>query len=105
MVDPHKVHLFTLSLTPRGLITYVCLWVINLHNFNHSIGKGNSKQHVSHFVQTCNNASMEGDLLVKQFVRSLQGNAFDWFIDLALECIDNCDKMEREFLNLFYNTL
>ena len=48
---------------------------------------------------------MEGDLLVKQFVRSLQGNAFDWFIDLALECIDNCDQMEREFLNLFYSTL
>ena len=67
-------------------------------------GKGNPKQHVAHFVETCNNASTDGDLLVKQFVRSLRGNAFDWYIDLAPECIDSWDQMEREFLNRFYST-
>ncbi|KAK4394542.1 hypothetical protein Sango_1608500 [Sesamum angolense] len=41
-------------------------------------GKGNPKQHVAHFVETCNNARTYGDHLVKQFVRSLKGNAFDW---------------------------
>ncbi|KAK4394411.1 hypothetical protein Sango_1911900 [Sesamum angolense] len=41
-------------------------------------GKGNPKQHVAHFVETCNNAGTYGDHLVKQFVRSLKGNAFDW---------------------------
>lgn len=67
-------------------------------------GKGNPKQHVAHFVETCNNAGTDGDLLVKQFVRSLRGNAFDWYINLAPECIDSWDQMEREFLNRFYST-
>ncbi|KAL0394747.1 UNVERIFIED_CONTAM: hypothetical protein Slati_4440900 [Sesamum latifolium] len=45
-------------------------------------GKGNPKQHVAHFIETCNNAGTYGDHLVKQFVRSLKGNAFDWYTDL-----------------------
>ncbi|KAG8380603.1 hypothetical protein BUALT_Bualt06G0032900 [Buddleja alternifolia] len=40
-------------------------------------GKGNPKQHVAHFMETSNNAGTDGDLLVKQYVRSLKGNAFD----------------------------
>uniref|UniRef100_A0A2N9F042 Integrase catalytic domain-containing protein n=1 Tax=Fagus sylvatica TaxID=28930 RepID=A0A2N9F042_FAGSY len=67
-------------------------------------GKRNPKQHVAHFVETCNNASTDGDLLTKQFVCSLQGNAFDWYTDLEPESIDNWEQMEREFLNRFYNT-
>ena len=73
----------------------------NFQSFN---GKGNPKQHVAHFVETCNNAGTNGDLLVKQFVRSLRGNAFDWYIDLAPECIDSWDQIEREFLNRFHST-
>ncbi|KAM1444031.1 hypothetical protein ACFX2I_040232 [Malus domestica] len=42
-------------------------------------GKGNLKQHVTHFIETCNNAGTEKDYLVKQFMRSLKGNAFDWY--------------------------
>ena len=45
-------------------------------------GKGNPKQHIDHFVETCENAGTQGGLLVKQFVRSLKGNAFDWYTDL-----------------------
>ena len=67
-------------------------------------GKENIKQHVAHFVETCNDAGIDGDLLVKQFVRSLRGNAFNWYIDLVPECIDSWDHMEREFLNRFYST-
>ena len=44
--------------------------------------KGNPKQHVAQFVETCENAGTRGDLLVKQFVRTIKGNAFDWYIDL-----------------------
>ena len=33
--------------------------------------KGNPKQYVAHFIKTCNNASTDCDLLVKQFARSL----------------------------------
>ncbi|KAI5342009.1 hypothetical protein L3X38_009884 [Prunus dulcis] len=67
-------------------------------------GKGNPKQHVAHFVETCNNAGTEGDHLVKQFVRSLKRNAFDWYIDLESDSLDSWDQMEREFLNRFYST-
>ena len=31
-------------------------------------GKGNLKQHVVHFIKTCNNTCIEGDIMVKQFV-------------------------------------
>ncbi|KAL0381902.1 UNVERIFIED_CONTAM: hypothetical protein Slati_4609800, partial [Sesamum latifolium] len=41
-------------------------------------GKGNPKQHIAHFIETCNNAESES--------------------------IDSWDKMEREFLNCFYST-
>ena len=31
-------------------------------------GKGNPKHHVAHFIETYNKLSMDGDLIVKQFV-------------------------------------
>ncbi|KAM1337739.1 hypothetical protein ACFX2H_041533 [Malus domestica] len=67
-------------------------------------GKGNPKQHVAHFVETCNNAGTEGDYLAKQFVRSLKGNAFEWYTDLEPEYINSWEQLEREFLNRFYST-
>ena len=66
--------------------------------------KGNPKQHIAHFVETCENARTEGGLLVKQFVRSLKGNAFDWYINLELESINSWELLERGFLDRFYNT-
>ena len=56
-----------------------------------------------HFVETCNNAGTYGDYLVKQFVRSLKGNAFDWYTDLEPNSIDSWENLEHEFLNLFYS--
>ncbi|XP_024200624.1 uncharacterized protein LOC112203961 [Rosa chinensis] len=67
-------------------------------------GKGNPKQNIAHFVENCNNAGTKGVHLVKQFVCSLNGNAFEWYTDLELESIDSWDQMEREFLNRFYST-
>ncbi|KAL0288039.1 UNVERIFIED_CONTAM: hypothetical protein Scaly_2745600 [Sesamum calycinum] len=67
-------------------------------------GKGNPKQHVAHFVETCNNAGTYGDHLVKQFVRSLKGNAFDWYADLEAGSINGWEQLEQEFLNRFYKT-
>ncbi|KAM2859962.1 hypothetical protein COP2_025317 [Malus domestica] len=52
-------------------------------------GKGNPKQHVAHFVETCNNAGTEWDYLAKQFVRSLKRNAFEWYTDLEPESINS----------------
>ncbi|KAL0290457.1 UNVERIFIED_CONTAM: hypothetical protein Sangu_2573300 [Sesamum angustifolium] len=67
-------------------------------------GKGNPKQHAAHFVETCNNAGTYSDHLVKQFVRSLKGNAFDWYADLDVVSINGWEQLEQEFLNRFYNT-
>ncbi|KAA0033935.1 ty3-gypsy retrotransposon protein [Cucumis melo var. makuwa] len=67
-------------------------------------GRGNPKQHIAHFVETCENAGSRGDQLVKQFVRSLKGNAFEWYTDLEPEVIDNWEQLEIEFLNRFYST-
>ncbi|KAA0057696.1 ty3-gypsy retrotransposon protein [Cucumis melo var. makuwa] len=66
-------------------------------------GKGNPKQHVAHFIETCETAGTRGDLLVKQFVRTLKGNAFDWYTDLEPESIDSWEQLERDFLNRFYS--
>ncbi|KAI5353942.1 hypothetical protein L3X38_006836 [Prunus dulcis] len=67
-------------------------------------GKGNPKQHVAHFIEMCNSAGTNDDYLVKQFVRSLRGTAFNWYIDLEPESIDSWEQMKREFLNRFYST-
>ncbi|KAL0324811.1 UNVERIFIED_CONTAM: hypothetical protein Sradi_5050400 [Sesamum radiatum] len=45
-----------------------------------------------------------GDHLVKQFVRSLKDNAFDWYTDLEAGSINGWEHLEQEFLNRFYNT-
>ncbi|KAL0440162.1 UNVERIFIED_CONTAM: hypothetical protein Slati_2499200, partial [Sesamum latifolium] len=47
---------------------------LELRQFN---GKGNPRQYIAHFIETCISAGTDGDLLAKQFVRSLKGNAFD----------------------------
>ncbi|KAA0054170.1 ty3-gypsy retrotransposon protein [Cucumis melo var. makuwa] len=52
-------------------------------------GKGNPKQHITHFVETCENAGSRGDQLVRQFVQSLKGNAFEWYTNLEPEVIDS----------------
>ena len=67
-------------------------------------GKGNPKQHFAHFVETYENAGTQGGLFVKQFVCSLKGNAFDWYIDLEAESINSWKQLEREFFNRFYST-
>ncbi|KAL0293867.1 UNVERIFIED_CONTAM: hypothetical protein Sradi_6915500 [Sesamum radiatum] len=66
--------------------------------------KGNPKQHVAHFIEICNNAGTYGDHLVKKFVRSLKGNAFDWYTNSEASSIDSCVQQEKEFLNRFYST-
>ncbi|KAH0685746.1 hypothetical protein KY284_016299 [Solanum tuberosum] len=74
------------------------------YEFQQFDGKGIPKQHVEHFIETCNNVETYGDYLVKQFVCSLKGNAFDWYTDLEYGSIDSWEQMEQEFLNCFYST-
>lgn len=51
-------------------------------------GKGNPKQHLAHFIETCNDIGTYDDHPVKLFVKSLKGNAFDWYTDLEPNSID-----------------
>ncbi|KAA0033082.1 retrotransposon gag protein [Cucumis melo var. makuwa] len=41
--------------------------------------------------------------LLMKFVRSLEGNAFEWY-NLEPEVIDRWEQLEKEFLNHFYGT-
>ncbi|KAL0386109.1 UNVERIFIED_CONTAM: hypothetical protein Sradi_3005200 [Sesamum radiatum] len=66
--------------------------------------KSNPRQHIAYFIESCNNVGTDGDLLVKKFVQSLKGNAFDWYIDLEPELIDGWDEMKKKFLSCFYST-
>jgi len=52
-------------------------------------GKGNLRQYIAQYVETCNNARTDSDLMVKQFIHSLKGNAFDWYTDLESSLIDS----------------
>ena len=65
--------------------------------------KGNLKQHVAHFIKTCNNVGTGGDLVVKQFVQTLKDIKFDWYTDLLPESIDTWEQMEQKFLNWFHS--
>ena len=65
---------------------------------------GNLKQHVAHFIETCYNAGTDDDRMVKQFVRTLKGIAFDWYIDFEPKSIDDWGQMEQDFLNRIYST-
>ncbi|KAK4718127.1 hypothetical protein R3W88_016465 [Solanum pinnatisectum] len=86
--------------TSKSHLTYVKLYSQRIDNLKIHVGyqppklqqcdgNGNPKQHVAHFVETCNNAGTYGDYLVKQFVRSLTGIAFEWYIDLGSSSIDS----------------
>ena len=66
-------------------------------------GKGNPRQHVAHFIETCEIVRTRGGLLVKQFVRTLKENAYDWYIDLEHESIYSWEQLKGDFLNCFYS--
>ena len=57
-------------------------------------GKGNPKQHVAHFIETCNNAGTDSYFTVKQFVKTLKGITFDQYTDLEPESINSQEQME-----------
>ena len=52
-------------------------------------GKGNPKQYIAHFIETCNNVGMEEGYFVKQFLHLLKGNVVDWYTNLELESINS----------------
>ncbi|GAA0155679.1 hypothetical protein LIER_13357 [Lithospermum erythrorhizon] len=67
-------------------------------------GVGNPKQHITHFVETCNNVGTNRNHMIKQFVLSLKGNAFEWYIELEPATINSWTHLECEFLARFFIT-
>ena len=60
----HKTHLYTKPYTKR-IDALRMPHGYQPPKFNKFDGKGNPKQHVAHFIETCSNAGTEGDRLVK----------------------------------------
>jgi len=56
------------SLTQRALIPFACLMAITYLSLSNSTGKGNPKQHITHFIETYSNDGIEEDRLLGQFV-------------------------------------
>ncbi|KAH0686350.1 hypothetical protein KY284_016903 [Solanum tuberosum] len=90
--------------TSKSPLTYAKLYSQRIDNLKIHVGyqppklqqfdgNGNPKQYVAHFVETCNNAGTYGNYLVKQFVRSLTGIAFEWYINLESSSIDSWEQM------------
>jgi len=102
-VSSQKNHLYTKPYTMRiGALRMP--YGYQPLKFNQFDGRGNPKQHIEHFIETCNNVGTGGDLLMKQFVRTLKGITFDWYTNVLPESIDSWEQMEQEFLNMFYST-
>ena len=88
-----KTHLYTKPYTKR--VDAFCMpHSYQSPKFQQFDGKCNPKQHVAHFIETCNNARIDGNLIVKQFVRILKSVAFGWYTDLEPESIDSWEQME-----------
>ena len=58
------------------------------------------RQHIAHFVETCNNVDTYGNLMVKQFMCSLKGNTFDLYTDLEPETIDSWGAIRAQIPQL-----
>jgi len=63
-VSSQKSHLYTKPYTKR-IDALRMPYGYQPPKFNQFDGRGNPKQHVAHFIETCNNAGTGGDLLVK----------------------------------------
>ncbi|TYK14244.1 retrotransposon gag protein [Cucumis melo var. makuwa] len=101
---------------PQTSFTYSKLYTKRIDNLRMSLGyqppkfqqfdgKGNLKQHIAHFVETCENVGLKGDQLVRQFIRSLKGNAFEWYTDLKPKVIQSWEQLEKEFLKYIADML
>ncbi|KAA0032225.1 ty3-gypsy retrotransposon protein [Cucumis melo var. makuwa] len=62
-------------------------------------GKGNPKQHIAHFIETCKNVGSRGDQLVRQFVRSLKGNSFEWHVVNMIELMNTKQRKEEPVID------
>ena len=58
-------------------------------------------EHLAHFYSACGEASQVDELLVRQFVQSLKGEAFTWYTKLQPNSILTWDDLQKAFLAQF----
>lgn len=64
-------------------------------------GIGNLHQHIAHFKASCGDSDPNGLLLLRQFVQSLIGVAFERYFNLSDHSIQTCVEMEQKFKDRF----
>ncbi|PKU61118.1 hypothetical protein MA16_Dca028353 [Dendrobium catenatum] len=64
-------------------------------------GTGNPRQHIAYFRASCCNAGGSDALLFRQFVSSLSGVAFDWYVDLSNGSVHSFTELENMFVKRF----
>ena len=69
--------------------------------FQHYTGTGNPDQHLMHFKINCGDTICDERLLLRQFVRSLSGIAFEWFSRLEPGSIKTFPQLEDAFRKRF----
>ncbi|KAL0427236.1 UNVERIFIED_CONTAM: hypothetical protein Slati_2898400 [Sesamum latifolium] len=64
-------------------------------------GHGDHRQYIAHFIETCNNAGIDGDLLTKQFVLSLKDAAFDCRVMYSIHALGTMLHSSSNKLKIF----
>nr|ABD63124.1 hypothetical protein 18.t00020 [Asparagus officinalis] len=75
----------------------------NLINFTPFDGNGSPTQHLIYFKSHLGMISGNEALMVRSFVGTLRGPAFDWYRRLKPGSINNWDDMESSFLGSFFD--
>jgi len=89
--DSCKTHLYRRPYTKR--INAICMpHGYQPPKFQQFNNKGNPNLHITHFIETFSNAGTKGDLLMKQFVRSLKGLACNYIHSLVISLLIVGDK-------------
>ena len=65
-------------------------------------GKGSSNQHIYYFKSQTGNAVDNDVILVRLFIGTLKGLAFEWFMKLPKDSIKNWGDLEKLFLTRFF---
>ena len=71
----------------------------SLHTFD---GKGSPNQHIYYFKSQTGNVVLNDALLVRLFIGTLKGVAFEWFMKLPAGSIKKWGDLERLFLAHFF---
>lgn len=65
---------------------------------------GSPQEHLAHFYSMCGESAQLDSLLLRQFVQSLKGAEFTWYMSLRPGSIQTWDDMQKAFLAQFVSS-